>query len=372
MDELFEPLEQLLRGGWAAASAVLVSTRGTTPRKEGARMWVGDGGRILGSVTIGGCVDAQVIEEAEAVLAGGEPRLLDLTLGDEDAWEIGLSCGGTVEVFIERVGVDRLESLVLLQALRAYVDKGRSGALLTLLEGSRIGAKLLLLDDGTVSGSLGDSALDAEGQEVARTLLTQGSHRTAPLVSPAGRFRAFVEVHAPPPTLVVIGAGHVAMALVRLGRPLGFRTVVVDARPRFASPERFPEVDQLLVGIPSEIVQSMPLTLTTAVALVAHDAKFDLPILRHVLASPAGYVGMLGSWRRGKAILALLREEGMPEEALQRVRVPIGLDLGAQSAEEIALAILAEIVSIRYGGSGLPMRQRKAPPGKGAGRPGEA
>ncbi len=366
MDDLFEPLDQLARAGGAAAFAVLVSTRGTTPRKEGARMWVGEGGRILGSVTIGGCVDAQVIEEAEAVLAEGRSRLLELSLGDEEAWEIGLSCGGTVEVFIEPVGADRPEALALYQALRARVEKGGCGALVTLLEGRAAGAKLLLLDDGTVSGSLGDPALDAEARAVAQTVMGRGASCTVPLASPAGRIRAFVEVHAPPLTLVVIGAGHVAMALARLARPLGFRIVVVDARPRFATPERFPEVDQLLVGIPSEIVEAMPLTPATAVALVAHDYKFDLPILRHVLASPAGYVGMLGSSRRGKGILALLQEEGVPEEALRRVRVPIGLDLGGESAEEIALAILAEILSARYGGSGLPMREKKALHGKGA------
>lgn len=366
MDELFGPLDRLVRDGGAAASAILVSTRGTTPRKEGARMWVGAGGRILGSITIGGCVDVQVIQETDAVLIDGRPRLLKMSLGNEEAWEIGLSCGGTVEVFIEPLGSHRPEVLGLYQALRAHVEKGRCGALATLLEGAAAGTKILLLDDGSVSGSLGDSLLDAQARAAAQTFMGREGFRTLSLTSPAGAVRVFIEVHAPPPTLLVIGASHVAMALVRLARPLGFRTVVVDSRPRFATPERFPEVDQLLVGRPAEIVQAIPLTASTAVALVAHDYKFDLPILRHVLGSPAGYVGMLGSWHRGSAILDFLREEGVPEQALQRVRVPIGLDLGGQSAEEIALAILAEILSTRYGGSGLPMRQRKATPDEAA------
>jgi xanthine dehydrogenase accessory factor len=149
------------------------------------------------------------------------------------------------------------------------------------------------------------------------------------------------------------------MLLVQLARPIGFHTIVVDSRPRFATPERFPATDTLLVGIPSEIVKTLPLSPVTAVILVAHDYKYDLPILRHVLSSPAGYIGVLGSRRRGEGLLKFLREDGVPEEALQRIRVPIGLDLGGRSAPEIALAILAEVVSARYGGSHLPLSQQR-------------
>jgi xanthine dehydrogenase accessory factor len=150
------------------------------------------------------------------------------------------------------------------------------------------------------------------------------------------------------------------MPLVTLSRPLGFRAVVIDGRPRFATRERFPDVDELVVGIPSEVVRGVPLLATTAVVLVAHDYKYDVPVLKHVLATPVGYVGMLGSRRRGKAILDLLREAGVTEEQLARLRVPIGLDLGARSAPEIALAILAEIIATRYGGSGRPLVTGKA------------
>jgi xanthine dehydrogenase accessory factor len=150
------------------------------------------------------------------------------------------------------------------------------------------------------------------------------------------------------------------MVLVELARPLGFHTAVVDSRPRFATRERFPAADILLVGIPSEIVKGLPLSSSTAVILVAHDYKYDLPILRHVLSSPVGYIGVLGSRRRGEGLLQLLREDGVPEEALRCIRVPIGLDLGGRSVPEIALAILAEVVATRYGGSYLPLsRQRQ-------------
>jgi len=159
------------------------------------------------------------------------------------------------------------------------------------------------------------------------------------------------------PTLLVVGAGHVAMPLAELARPLGFRTVVVDGRPRLLTRERFPTADELVVGIPSEVVQGAALRPSTALVLVAHDYKYDLPVLRHALGTPVGYVGLLGSRRRGAAIVDRLREDGVPEEQLARLRVPIGLDLGARTAPEIALAVLAEVIAARYGGSGRPLSE---------------
>jgi xanthine dehydrogenase accessory factor len=350
-----------------AALATLVDTRGTTPRKEGAKMWVGEGGRVLGSVTIGGCVDAQVMAEAEEVLgADGRPRLLRLDLGDEDAWEIGLTCGGTIEVLLEPValGSARAGALPLYETLRAHGAAGGAGALVTRLDPPQTAAKLLVLDDGRREGTLGDAALDEAAVSAAREGFSTGASRTLAL----GSARVFVELHVPPPILLVVGAGHVAMPLTGLAKLVGFRTVVIDGRPRFATRERFPEVDDLVIGMPSEEVRRVPMRASTAVVLVAHDYKYDLPVLRHVLDTPAGYVGMLGSRRRGDAILRLLREEGVGEEQLQRIRVPIGLDLGARTAPEIALAILAEAVAARQGGSGRPLalvKRAQAAPGAG-------
>jgi xanthine dehydrogenase accessory factor len=154
-----------------------------------------------------------------------------------------------------------------------------------------------------------------------------------------------------------VGATHVAVPLTALAGVLGFRTVIVDGRPRFATRERFPQADELRVGIPSELVREVPMTPATALVLLAHDYKYDLPILRHAVRTDVGYIGLLGSRRRGAALVQLLREEGVPEEALARIRVPVGLDLGSESAPEIALAILAEIQAARGGGSGLPLRE---------------
>ena len=337
--------------------ATLVNTQGTTPRKEGAKMLVGEGGAVLGSVTIGGCVDARVIEEAGGVLEQMKPQLLEMNLGDEEAWEIGLTCGGTIEVFLEPVALDQADDATarLYERVRAHAAAGGRGALVTRLDGQGTGAKLLALDDGTAEGTFGDTFLDQRFVSEARESMTRGVSRTLFLEG----VRAFVEVFAPPAQLLIVGAGHVAMPLTALARTLGYRTIVLDGRPRFATRERFPDVDELQIGIPSEMVMNYPLTPETALVLVAHDYKYDLPVLRHALATKVGYIGMLGSARRGAAILKLLKDEGVSDETLARVHVPIGLDLGARSAPEIALAILAEIQAVRGGGTGVPMQEKR-------------
>ena len=351
--ELFDHIDELRRAGGRVAVATLVNTRGTTPRKEGAKMLVGEGGRVLGSVTIGGCVDAQVIEESEDVLSTMRPRLLEMNLGDEDAWEIGLTCGGTIEVFVEPLALDGSPDVGarMYERVREHARRGGHGALVTRLD---TGAKLLVLDDGTVEGTLGESFLDERFAAEARDAIARGGSRALFLES----VRGFVEVIAPPALLLVVGAGHVAMPLTSLAGVLGYRTVVVDGRPRFATKERFPQVDELKVGIPSELIRAYPLVPSTALVLVAHDYKYDLPVLKHALGTDVGYIGMLGSSRRGTTILRHLAEDGVTPEALARVHVPIGLDLGARSAPEIALAILAEIQMVRGGGSGRSLSRR--------------
>src|SRR6266705_550048 len=332
MAELFDHIDELRRSPGKVAVATLVNTRGTTPRKEGAKMLVGEGGSVLGSVTIGGCVDAQVIEQSEDVLTTMRPQLLELNLGDEEAWEIGLTCGGTIEVFVEPLTAD------LLERVRAHNNRGGRAAIVTRLDGP-VGTKLLVLDDGSASG----------------TLFLENT-------------RAFVEVFAPASLLLVVGASHVSMPMTELARVLGYRSVVIDGRPRFATRERFPAVDELRIGIPSELVGEYPLVPSTALVLMAHDYKYDLPVLHKALATEVGYIGMLGSARRGAAILKLLVEEGENEASLKRIRVPIGLDIGAKSAPEIALAVMAEIQAARGGGTGQPMSSKlrsQAAPGSG-------
>jgi len=235
MAEVFDHIDQLRRAPGRVAVATLVNTRGTTPRKEGAKMLVGEGGAVLGSVTIGGCVDAQVIEESTRVLASQQPQLLELNLGDEEAWEIGLTCGGTIEVFVEPLSLDVYERV------RAHAARGGHGAIVSRLEQAEgaPAAKLVVLDDGTIEGTLGDAFLDQRFAAEAREAMAKGRSTTLFLEG----VRVFVEVIAPPALLLVVGAGHVAMPLTGLAKLLGYRTVVLDGRPRFATRERFPDVD---------------------------------------------------------------------------------------------------------------------------------
>ncbi len=343
MEELFEDIEKLAKAEKRVAMATLVATRGTSPKREGAKMWVGEEGRILGSVTIGGCVDARVIAESEKVLSSFQPRLVEMKLADEDAWEIGFSCAGDLDVLIEPIDVTDL--LDLYRTVQAAVDYGKCAVLATSLKDTA--ARLLIIEGDDISGTLGDSKLDHEAQTVARELIrkrTSGTVSLGPESSPV-----FFEVHGPPPTLIVFGAGHVAMPLVSLAHDLGLKTIVVDGRPRFATRERFPDVDQLLIGIPSEIAGRLSYTSSTFVVLTAHDYKYDLPVLRVVLPARPAYVGLLGSKRRGRAVKEFLIEGGMEESLLDQLHVPTGLDIGSETAPEIALSILAEAVAIKSG-----------------------
>ena len=350
MDELFTDLEKLAKVEKRVAMATLIGTRGTSPKREGAKMWVGEEGRILGSVTIGGCVDARVIAEAEKALATSQSRLLQVDLGDEDAWEMGLSCAGSLDVLIEPFDLETADNKLIetYHAVRSAVEQGKSVAIVTpLKEGAQ---RLLVFEDENT-----DSA--DEVRRVAFDLIRKRKSATVSIGDPA--VEVFIEVHGPPPTLIVFGAGHISMPLVSLAHDLGLKTIVVDGRPRFATRERFPEVDELLIGIPSEIAQTLSYNSSTFVVLTAHDYKYDLPVLKVVLPAGAAYIGLLGSKRRGKAIKEFLKDSGMDEALLDRLHVPTGLDIGADSASEIALSILAEAVAIKSGRRGSSLRERE-------------
>ena len=356
MEELFADIEKLAQAEQRVAMATLVATRGTSPKREGAKMWVGAEGRILGSVTIGGCVDARVIAESEQTLAAGKSRLVEMKLGDEDAWEIGFSCAGDLDVLIEPVDLTNPHNVFqLYRAVRQAMDQGQRAVLATLLSEST--RKLLVLEGGESSGSLGTPELDREAQTIALEMMRKRVSATLSLSSDS--LPVFFEVHAPPTTLIVFGAGNVAMPLVSLAHDLGLKTVVVDGRPRFATPERFPDVDQLLIGIPSEIASTFSYTSSTFVVLTAHDYKYDLPVLKVVLPARPAYVGLLGSKRRGRAIKEFLRDGGMEQALLDQLHVPTGLDIGAETAPEIALSILAEAVSVKTSRSAASLRDLK-------------
>jgi xanthine dehydrogenase accessory factor len=322
--ETFELIECVRRAAQPAAMATLVRARGHTPRREGTKMFVAEDGGVFGSVTIGGCVDARVMQVAGDVIASSMPRMLALQLGDEDAWEIGLTCGGAVDVFVEPVSRELLD---LYDAAQAAARGGRTVALETVIAGDGVGAHSLVEEPPVISNAV----QEREGST------------------------SYIEVLRPSATMLIFGAGAVAIPLVVFAKALGFRTTVIDGRSRLANRDRFPSADELRVGIVSEIAGHVGIGASTPVVLTAHDYKIDGPVLKRVLASDAPYIGLLGSRRRGAAILQMLREEGVGDEQLARVRVPVGLDLGGETAAEIALSIVSEIVAVMHGRSGAPL-----------------
>ena len=347
MNDVLDQIERFASlGAEQAAMATLVSAKGSTPRTAGARMWVAPGGRLLGSVTIGGCVDARVIAESDRTLREGGSRVLTYSLGDEEAWEIGLTCGGEIEVLIERVDLDRSDDPVVAayREARDVVGADAEATIVARLDGKR--QRLVVTDDDAM-GTLDDVGLDAAAVSLAHESRAQSW--ISSVTTANGETRLYFERCAAAETVVIYGAGEVARSLVPIVKELGMRTVLVDGRERFATRERFPLVDDLRVGMPSEIASELPATSRTYVVLVAHDYKYELPVLRQLLPSGAGYVGMLGSRRRGDAVKRLLREDGVPEHAIEKLHTPIGLDIGARSTAEIALAIAAEIVAVREG-----------------------
>jgi xanthine dehydrogenase accessory factor len=320
--ETFELIDRLRRSGKRAAMATLVRTSGSTPRKDGTKMFVDEGGSIFGSVTIGGCVDARVIEASHEVLESSKPRLLEMRLGDEEAWEIGLTCGGAVDVFVEPVVTDVMR---IYDEARRELDAGRTVSIATTVRGENAGTRTLLRDDAKSSDNI------------------------------------YVEVLRPKVMLVIFGASAVAMPLVTFAKNLGFKTIIVDGREKFASRERFPDADEIRIGIASEIAQQLDLGPTTSLVLVAHDYKIDVPVLKRALATDAPYIGLLGSRRRGAAIMQMLRDEGVTESQLVRIRNPIGLDLGGESAADIALSIIAEVTAALHGRTGAPLSRSVIP-----------
>ena len=297
------------------AVATVVATRSSAPRPVGSKLFVRDDGSIEGSVS-NGCVENDVILAAQEVLAGGEPRLITYGITDEMAFGVGLPCGGEIDVFVEP---DRSD---------------QSDVVLTVVAGEDVGQKLH------------DPELEQTARRRGRSHVFELEGRTI-----------FADVSVPPPRLFVYGAIDTAEALCAAAKLLGWRTIVADARPRFATAERIPSADELLVLWPDEALAHVVPDAATAVVVLTHDDKFDLPLVQGALATEAFYLGWLGSRRNQERRRGLLLEEGVTDEDLERVSGPAGLDLGAASPEEMAVSILGEILAVRAGRSGGLLRE---------------
>jgi xanthine dehydrogenase accessory factor len=325
--DVLETLERWTREGLRVATATVVSTERSAPRDPGAVLAVSEQGEVAGSVT-GGCVEPAVYEEARAVLDGGPPRLLTYGIADDEAFEVGLPCGGTVRIFVD--ALDPAMVAPIADAVRAELPV----ALAVKVSGPSIGQKELVFGDGAGNGEVNDTA---------RRLLARGETAVVPL---EGDEELFVSSFAPRPRMYVFGAIDFASALASIGRFLGYRVTVCDARAKFVTPERFPDVDELVVEWPDRFLERSPVDERTAICVLTHDDKFDVPILKAALASKAGYIGAMGSRRTTERRAERLRAEGSTDEQLARIHAPIGLSIGSRSPEEVAVAIAAEIVSV--------------------------
>jgi len=324
--DVLETLERWTAAGVPVATATVVRTERSAPRDPGAVLAVPEGGEVVGSVT-GGCVEPAVYQEAQAVLAGGPPRLLTYGIADDEAFDVGLPCGGTVHIF-----VDRLDPQLVVPIADA-VKEEKPIALAVKVDGPDIGIKTLVPGEGSPNGELA---------EKARALLAKGETGFVTV----GEGEVFVSSFAPRPRMYVFGAIDFASALASIGRFLGFHVTVCDARAKFVTPERFPDVDELVVDWPDRLLSRSPIDERSAVCVLTHDTKFDVPVLKVALASPAGYIGAMGSRRTKEARDQRLRDEGVKDEELARIHALIGLSIGSRSPEEVAVAIAAEIISV--------------------------
>ncbi len=369
MREVLPDLLRWWREGDATGVATVVATFRSAPRPPGAAMLVGPDGTAVGSVS-GGCVEGAVYELSGEVVASGTPVLQRYGVSDDDAFAVGLTCGGILDVFVERV--DRT-SFPELAEVAADIEAGRPVAVATVVahpDPERVGRRLVVRPEGSpTAGSLGGQRVDDAVLADARGLLDAGRSETLEY-GPEGERRGegqrvFVSAFAPRPRMLVFGAIDFAAAVARVGGFLGFHVTVCDARPVFATASRFPDADEVVVDWPHRYLAAEAergaLDARTVVCVLTHDPKFDVPLLEVALRLDLGYVGAMGSRRTHADRLERLREAGLGEPELARLSSPIGLDLGARTPEETAVSIAAEIIAQHWGGDGDRLSARSGP-----------
>jgi xanthine dehydrogenase accessory factor len=338
MRDILSDLDNWREEDKSIALATVVQTWGSSPRRAGAKMALTPDGKITGSVS-GGCVEGAVFEAGVEVLKSGQPQLLHFGVADETAWEVGLACGGSIDIFVKPLETE------FFKALRSVWVNESPAVIVTVVRGPNemLGREMLLRDDGKVVGTISNE-WDERVLKLARETLSNGASQRLML---SESIEVFLEVILPPPTLIAVGGVHITIALMALAKTLGYRTVVIDPRSAFGSEARFPHVDQLIQLWPDEAFRQIPPDRSTAIAMLTHDPKLDDPALKIALPSSAFYVGALGSKTTQAKRRQRLLDDGLTEAQLNRLHGPIGLEIGAGTPEEIAISIMAEIVSAR-------------------------
>jgi xanthine dehydrogenase accessory factor len=367
MRDVLEQLGSWWADGKPVALATVVSTFRSAPRQAGASMLVGPGGEAVGSVS-GGCVEGAVYELGDEVRRTGRPVLQRYGVSDDDAFAVGLTCGGILDIFVEKVDRDSFPEL---GAVAEAIRDERPVAVCTVVVGpaERLGRRLVISPD-RVDGSTGSDRLDDALRDDARGLLDAGRNGILRYGVDGQRrgegLDVFVESFAPPPRMIVFGAIDFAAAVAQIGAFLGFRVTVCDARPVFATASRFPGANEVVVEWPHRYLAAEAaagrIDKRTAICVLTHDPKFDVPVLEVALRLPeVGYIGAMGSRRTHADRLERLREAGLTEAELGRMSSPIGLDLGARTPEETAVSIAAEMIALHWGGAGNRLAERDGP-----------
>jgi xanthine dehydrogenase accessory factor len=360
--DVLDALTSLRAHGQRMALATIVAVRGSTYRRPGARLLVPEEGAPIGNIS-GGCLEGDVADMARVVLQDGVARLAgwDLTADDDEVWGLGLGCNGAIEVFIEPAE----RAAAVTQALREALEQERPISVITALESGASsvtpGARLLVRSDGSIEGSLGDEGIDGEATVAAKELLAGGRSEIRTF---ANATRAFVEVLEPPLRLVICGAGHDAIPLVRAAAGIGWRPIVVDDREAFLTEDRFPEAHTSVhVPEPFDVGARVSFDERTCAVVMTHNYVRDRDYLRSLLGSSVGYIAMLGPAARTQRILMDLADAGVEitDEDRARIHGPAGLDLGAEGPDEVAHAIIAEILAVRHQRSGGFLRERPGP-----------
>lgn len=367
MREVLTELLDWWEQGHSVGVGTVVATFRSAPRPPGASMLVGPDGTAVGSVS-GGCVEGAVYELAQEVLQSGSPALQRYGVSDDDAMAVGLTCGGILDVWVEQMS---RETFPELDEVAADVRAGRPVAVATVIEHpdpAWLGRRMLVRPDQEPTGTLGSARVDAAVRDDALGQLALGHNATLGYGADGQRrgegMRVFVWAFAPPPRMLVFGAIDFAAAVARVGSFLGYRVSVCDARPVFATHSRFPAADEVVVDWPHRYLaaeqEAGRIDGRTVITVLTHDPKFDVPLLEVALRLPeVGYVGAMGSRRTHEDRQERLRAVGVSSAELDRLRSPIGLDLGARTPEETAISIAAEFVAERWGGSGRPLAERQ-------------
>ncbi len=330
------------------ALATVVQTWGSSPRRAGAKMALASDGRIIGSVS-GGCVENAVYEAGIGSIRTNQPQLLHFGVADETAWEVGLACGGSIDVFVKPLNKE------LFEALRSIIENEEQAVAVTILRGPHeiLGCELLFHEDGQITGTLGNTWDEIVLKHAHETLST-GISRRAALNEDV---EIFLEAILPSPTLIIVGGVHIAISLTSLAKTLGYRTIVIDPRKAWGNKERFSNVDKLIQAWPDDAFEQVKVTRSTAIVMLTHDPKLDDPACKFALNSSAFYVGALGSKTTNAKRRQRLLNDDVSEAQLSRLHAPIGLDIGAQTPEEIALAVMAEVVNAHRKQSQLSVKR---------------